>query len=157
MTTTTNAKQWIKSQMEEQELPSGNMAKLRKVDLLDLLAQGKIPDVLTGQVEQILSKEKGKASLSLEQFKEFAELLNIVALVTFVEPELVAGEPDEDLEANKLWVGRISATDRIFVFEWANGDAKRVEPFRPKQAGDVENLQSGDDVPPASVKPGGDK
>lgn len=155
---TTTAKQWIDSQIEEHTLPSGNVARLKPVDLLDLLALGAIPDTLTGQVDQLLEAgdKTGKTNIPLDRFKEFAQMISITACAAFVEPRLVADEDDEDLEENILFVGRVGTRDKIWVFEWSNGEANNVGPFRPESPRDVGPVPDGNGVSPTPVGDGDD-
>ncbi len=153
--TATSAKQWVETQKEVLPLPSGNTAILKKADLIDLLAQGAIPDTLTGQVEQLLNSGQGKMDLPLDQFEEFAKLLDKVALACFVQPRLVADQADENLEENILWVGNVKASDKIYIFEWANKESEQVTPFRPQSTGAMAALQLSHNVQTTSLGPGG--
>jgi len=157
---TTNAKTWYDRQITAVTLPSGNTARLRQVDLFDLMVQGNIPDSLTGLVAQQLRMNKGQPEQLSEAgpintMKGYGELLEVTALAAFVEPQLVKAEADEDLDSNKLWVGRLSVADKNAVFNWANGKAKHIEPFRAEPAAVMGDAQPGEDVPPAAVEPDG--
>jgi hypothetical protein len=158
----TKAKAWYESQITEVTLPSGNTAHLRHVDLYDLVMQGNIPDALTGLVAKQLGLNKGETEppdetkKQLDSLKSYNDLLDVTALVSFVEPKLVKDEADEDLDNDKLWVGRLSVADKNMVFNWANGKAKHIEPFRAEPAAVVGDAQPGENVSPAAIEPVGD-
>lgn len=132
----------------EMLLPSGNVARLRKVHVLDLAEQGQIPTPLVGMVSTLMAT--GKAIIRQEQFKDYAELINLVARVAFVEPKLA----DQADEAH-LAVSEVDMADRLEVFNWCH-EGKKLRPFRAEQAGAVDAAQSGGGLRPATERPAGD-
>jgi hypothetical protein len=119
---------WRSAIVQEYELPSGNVAKLKRISLVDLVEKGEIPQTLTGLVTEMAQKQELR-QLSLEELHDFADVVNLVVKACFVEPP-VADEPTEET----LGVYEISFVDRAEVFRWANEAAQRLRPFRGKQA-----------------------
>jgi hypothetical protein len=122
---------WRMNVVGEYELPSGNVAMLKRVSLVDLVEQGGIPQTLTGLVAEVAQKQELR-QLSLEELHDFADVVNLVVKACFVDPA-VADEPTEDA----LGVREISFVDRAEVFRWANVAARQLRPFRGKQEGAV--------------------
>jgi hypothetical protein len=122
---------WRSNLVGEYELPSGNVAKLKRVSLVDLVEQGGIPQTLTGLVTEMAQKQQLR-QLSLEELHDFADVVNLVVKACFVEPP-VSDEPTEE----SLGVHEISFVDRAEVFRWANEAAQRLRPFRGESEGAV--------------------
>lgn len=110
---------------EPYELPSGLVMRLRRVGLLDLAALGEIPAPLVGMVETLLQREE--VELSLGDFAKYGEVAGMVVKAAAVDPP-VADEADE----THVGLGELAMTDRIAVFNWANGAARLLRPFRPE-------------------------
>jgi hypothetical protein len=122
---------WRANVVGEYELPSGNVAMLKRVSLVDLVEQGGIPQTLTGLVVEMAQKQQLR-QLSLEELHDFADVVNLVVKACFIDP-VVADEPTE----HSLGVREISFVDRAEVFRWANEAAQRLRPFRGKSEGAV--------------------
>jgi hypothetical protein len=133
----------------EMVLPSGNVARLRKIHVLDLAEQGHIPAPLAGMVAALTSS--GRAVIHAEQFKEYAELIHLVVKTAFVEPALA----DQADEAH-LAVGDVDMADQLEVFNWCH-EGKKLQPFRAKQAGAVGTAQPGGGLRPATERDSGDR
>jgi hypothetical protein len=123
----TDVSTWRAAMVQEYELPSGNVARLKRISLVDLVEQGDIPQTLTGLVAEVAQKQELR-QLSLEELKDFADVVNLVVKACFVEPP-VSDEPTEE----SLGVHEISFVDRAEVFRWANEPARRLRLFRTKQ------------------------
>ena len=127
---------------EEATLPSGLEIRVKYVSVLDLALAGAIPQTLAGKVEQIMKGGQVR-SINLKEFKEFAELNNLVCAECIVSPG-----------RDELEVTELPYLDRVSVFNWAN-QAKRLEPFRRQQSAAVESALDSDDVrEPAIQHPG---
>src|SRR5262245_27274563 len=70
---------------EEATLPSGLEIRVRYVSVLDLALAGAIPQTLSAKVEQIMKGGQVRA-INLKEFKEFAELINLVCAECIVSP-----------------------------------------------------------------------
>lgn len=65
---TTSARGWKKvSPFEDVELPSGNVARIRRVGLPELMASGVVPDTLTGIAQSHVDKAKGKKAKQVDE------------------------------------------------------------------------------------------
>jgi len=136
---------------QEVELPSGNVALLRRVHLLDLAAEGVIPATLVAEVEKLRDTSGTQFLQDQKTVHEFREMLNAVAKATFVEPPL----GDEATEA-QLGVDEVPFEDRLFVFNWCSGRVQQLEPFRAEPEGDVDASPDGEDVRAAAELDPGD-
>lgn len=119
-----------REQGETVELPSGQVATLRRVHLLDLVESGRIPDELSGVVLQVI--DEGVKKPTIEDLSAYIEVVNLVAIASFVDPP-VAAEASEEA----LGVDEVPFLDRADVFRWANEGARKLRPFRKEEAGAV--------------------
>jgi len=118
-----NLQEWRAKQQsgEAFTLPSGLEVRVRKVGMLDLAAQGKVPATLAPQINEMM-KSGGVVSSDLEQLARFAELLNIVCMACLAAPE--------GLDATEL-----PYEDKLAIFNWASAVSAKLSPFRGEQAG----------------------
>lgn len=116
-----NLEEWRKKQAagESFTLPSGLDVQLRKVGMLDLAAQGKIPTALAPRINELM-KSGGLATSSIEQVSEFTALVNMVCQACLLWPAVDVTE--------------LSYEDRLAVFNWASAVSAKLSPFRGEQA-----------------------
>ena len=121
-----NLQEWRESRRlgEEATLPSGLEIRVKRVSLPDLAAQGKIPQTLQPQIDEIVNlTEKGQTP-SISQSGEMTVLLDAVCGACIVEPV-------------ELDVAELDFTDKMAVFEWANEVATGLKTFRGEQSESV--------------------
>ena len=111
-------------------LPSGQVATLRRVHLLDLVESGRIPDELSGVVLEVI--DEGVKKPSLEDLSAYIEVVNLVCMAAFVDPPVAEKGSDE-----ALGVEEVPFLDRAEVFRWCNEGARKLRPFRKEQDGAV--------------------
>lgn len=105
---------------EEAVLPSGLEIRIRRVGVLDLAEQGRVPQSLAPQINSMMKDGKVR-NASLSDLKNHAELVNIVCQAAIVAP---AG----------LLASELPFTDRLALFNWANEVGQKLETFRQPQA-----------------------
>ncbi len=121
--TPTSITDWRNSRFKLFILPSGNIIKLKRVALIDLIAQGEIPDTLSGLAANVVSKSN-LSTLSVEDLKRYAEIVDIVVLAAAAEPKIARTGSDEALGIDEIpWV------DKTQIFAWCNGLASALRPF----------------------------
>jgi len=113
-----------RAQGEEGELPSGLTVTLQKVHILDLVAQGHIPQQLQPTLE---AQMQGKATpaMDMEQLKAYREMVGIVALACIKEPQ-------------GLTVDELPMQDKMAIYQWAMEGGDKLATFRRKEAQPVE-------------------
>lgn len=126
----------------------------RRLSLTDRASIDQIPDNLqdfvfqqvrdAGKAQQRIVDEGGEPNDFIDALKrqEGAQrAADIFCMASFVDPEIVLEERQEDLAARKLWIGRIHSEDRFaFFMACTNAEtefAKRFERFRPQSVVDV--------------------
>lgn len=138
-------KEWraLREEGEPATLPSGLDVRLRRVNALDLATQGRIPQELHPQLDQFFQQGKTKANgMTLEEFKEFSGLIDIVCMACIVAP---AG-----LEATEL-----PYEDRLAIFTWANEVSGKLKPFRRTEEKPVDVAFAVGDVRPEAKRVSG--
>jgi hypothetical protein len=118
-----NLREWRehRNKGEEAQLPSGLEIRVRRVSLPDLAAQGKIPQTLQPQIDEIVSLTKRGQTPSINQLGEMTGLLDGVCRACIVEPS--------DLD-----VAELDFTDKMAIFAWANEVATGLKTFRSEQS-----------------------
>lgn len=118
-----NLNEWrrLREEGEEAQLPSGLVVRLKRVGVLDLAEQGKVPQTLAPQVEKFLAGQRP----TLNDFQAQAEIISLVCRAALLGPE-------------GLDVRELDYQDRLAIFTWANEVNKPLESFRGKQNGVVE-------------------
>ncbi len=112
-----NLQEWRAKQQqgEAAQLPSGLEIQVRRVGMLDLAEQGKIPSALAPKINELM--KHGLSTVSIEQVTEFSELINMVCRACVVGPD-------------GLDVGELSYEDRLAIFNWASAMSAKLQPFR---------------------------
>lgn len=149
----TTGREWRK-QREEGELetlPSGNVARLRKLSLSSLLKRGKIPDPLSGMVQRMMTGQKEVAD-TWEAFQGMLGLLEFICREAFLEPRIV-DEPQAD---DEISMEDVDFDDRLYVLDKVQKEITLLTPFRPKPAGDVEALGDSEELQPEAEPDSGD-
>lgn len=129
----------LRAQGEAATLPSGLEVRLRRVSAFDLATQGRVPQELRPQLDHILQQERSTKAVSLEEFTEFAELIDLVCAACIAAPE--------GLDAKEL-----SYEDRLAIFMWANEVSGKLKIFRQPEVKPVESAFAVGDVRPATQR-----
>jgi hypothetical protein len=131
------------------ELPSGKVAKLRRLNVLAMLELGDdVPNFLKAYVGRSLRGEAGNPMTEAEDPTEAVAMITFLARQTFVYPELVTGEPQTDTQIN---ISVVSEMDLTFAAGYGLGDrgvVQQLERFRNSSASDVELVPAGANVEP---------
>lgn len=116
---------WRAQRTQVRTLPSGLSATLRKVQLLDLAAQGQIPTSLVGRVESLIAmSDQGGGAIDLADFPQHAAVINLVAKAALVDPP-AADEPDDD----HIGISELPFGDRLDIFNWAQEEGVALATF----------------------------
>jgi len=145
----TSKAQWRKAnESHELEVPSGNVALVRRPGMQAFLAEGIIPNSLLPLVEEAM--KSGQApdlsgiELTVERIQEMMRLYDSVALFCVVQPELTEVPPDgEPRDEANLYVDDIELDDKIFIFQWAVGGTSDLAKFREEQDAALASVRSG--------------
>jgi hypothetical protein len=124
-------------QAEDVPLPSGKVAKLKRPDLVDMIAgEGEIPDLLSNLVMNLTVNGKAKEitldTMTNEQLKELMKSLNVIAIACFVEPRLWEG--DEQRADGAIPVKWVAFNDKAAVMAWALGGKYQASATFPAKA-----------------------
>lgn len=130
-----------------QSLPSGNVVRLRPVDLPTMLAHGKIPDLLTPIVgEMIFGKADKPLEEKPEQAIELVELMTLVCTAAFLEPRIV-DNPEAD---DEIHIEDVDFEDRGYVYTLVTQPTRVLYSFRRQQERDVDDLPDDETDAPAT-------
>jgi hypothetical protein len=127
----TNLAEWWGKQFTELDLPSGLHVVVRDVDIEDLLTSGNLPNTLMEVLPELQGMDEKEAGTKMmqEHPEAFSELLNGIARSCLVEPRI--GNETNGIDTISL--NDLRGKDKMFLFQWANREAKQVRPFREEE------------------------
>lgn len=160
--TPTSAKQWKKASVEEDlELPSGNTARVKRVQLPKLIATGAFPDALTTMAQGHVDEGKGKApkkkAMSVEDMIADPSKLQLmfdafdrITAAVVIEPKVlyhcyVDGDeipegysvgddiPADERDDEVIYTDDVDFDDKQFIFQFVVGGTRDLEQFRGLQ------------------------
>lgn len=128
-------------------IADGLIVTLRRVNLVDLAARGRIPTPLLPQVEAIIraAETSGAIEISLASFAEYGAAIDLVVLAAVISPP-VAEEPSE----THLGLSEIPMLDKIRIFTWAQQEAAQLATFPEPARGGTARVPRGKGVRPAA-------
>ena len=120
----------LRRQRDEGELmtlpASGWVVRMRRVHLLDLVEQGKIPSSLIKLTGEMVSATK--RGMNLRDMEQYASVVNLVVIASLLEPRV-----GEDATDEQLAVGELEMLDRLAIFNEGNMPSRRLLRFLPEQ------------------------
>lgn len=132
------AAQWKKSaEGYELEVPSGNVALVRRPGMLAFLQAGILPNSLTKIVKEKMGSKGDDVEIDREAlgeltFEEMIEAYDAVTLYCVVQPELHP-VPEGERDPSLLYVDEVDMDDKMFIFQWAVGGTRDLESFRQQK------------------------
>lgn len=160
MSQVTPVSQWKqKKEPVPLELPSGNTCLVRPVGMQAFLKQGFIPNSLLGIVQAGLKAgETGKpaeidtdalmaeALADPEKLQDIFDIADSVTVYCVVEPPVHPIPEDNLREEDKLYVDELDLDDKMFIFQFAVGGSRDLEPFRQATGSGMGPVSDGDYV-----------
>lgn len=164
------ARQWKRAKGEEVEVPSGNVALLKRPGMEAFLAEGLIPDALMPIVQESIRTGQG---LPPEKMAEMSEDLTVVGSMldamdrvvvrVVIEPKVlwhkrivVDGEgapvlkdgkeqteviPESERDDDLLYTDDVDMEDKTFIFNYAVGGTRDLERFREEASASLVAVQ----------------
>jgi hypothetical protein len=132
----TSGRAWRDKNQEEVTLPSGNVALLRRPDMMQLATEDDAPNVLAGVVVAAMQgKDMKKLEVKPTGLKDLVALQNKVCIACFVSPKIVDNPQAED----EISLADLTMYDKSFVLTWAMGtDGAAAARFPGEPGGGVE-------------------
>lgn len=146
------------------ELPSGNVARLRKtLTLITLIRSGQIPNPLAKHVNKMV-QERGAAldlkDLEPDAMMQMLDLVNNEIPKIFIEPRVYEVPDGEDAstwqpeDENGISITDLAYEDRFFAYSFAQGGPSDLATFR-ESTPSLADLPDGAGVPDEAVSPAG--
>jgi hypothetical protein len=114
---------------------------LRKIGLEDLVISGMVPDTLSGLVDQVMNSADDDFKVGFEELDLLGDMFGVVLMACVVSPPIA-----EVGSETHLGMDEIPFEVKNAIFEWANGDAAALDPFRAKPDGHGEPSPAGENV-----------
>lgn len=152
--------QWkSKSSVPSVEVPSGNIARIRRKALTVFMKTGMIPNDLLPIIQKALNA--GRMEVKADELMatpqlitSTLELIDMVVVECVVEPKVYpVPEREDQRDPELLYVDEVDWTDKQFIFAFVVGAVEDVAAFRRQQEGDVAAVPTSDDVAGTPVEP----
>lgn len=169
------AKQWKRAKGEELEMPSGNIALVKRPGMETFLAEGLIPDALMPIINESIRKGKGLPPEKMEEMSQDLDTVismldamdRVLARVVIAprvawhkrlivnadgEPVLKDGKeqveeiPEWERDDDLVYTDDVDLDDKTFVFQYAVGGTRDLERFREEAAAGMESVQAVQDL-----------
>jgi len=143
MLSVTSAREWRKLRKEGQlvQLPSGLVARLRPVSIIDLWKSGNIPDGLTPMIGDLLvngSVSAEKSEMTADLVSTVGQLYEIVCKAAFISPAIVSSPRDD---ADEIELEDVSQRDREFTLAWVSMPTTELRRFPEEQSAGMEPVE----------------
>lgn len=127
---------------------SGAVVEVGHVQLDALLLAGKIPDLLTPLVADVLwaTVGQGRKEEEIRASRDFYALVNSVVSAALVNPRVVEHPTQDD----EIAITDLDFGDKIMVYTIATQPLGVLHRFRQEQTADVDAVQQGEAVQPAT-------
>ncbi len=146
----TTAAAWRKPREEGEvvPLPSGNYARLRPADLLQMIKSGTIPDLLSPIAAGAVWKEQDPEKIgdSVEMAMQYHDLMAIVLPAIFVEPKVAM--PGTEPGPDEIAIEDIDLSDRTLAFNLAIAGVGTMRQFRAEQIKRMESVPDSENLRP---------
>lgn len=148
----TTASQWKGRRGSPIELPSGNIALLRRPGIDHYLRTGAIPNSLKNTIRSAMGKNpQAKMDDLLEDEDSMMELFGLmdrIMIEVVVDPKVRpvplddSGRPIllDDRDPDFIYTDEVDLEDKTFIFQYAMGGTKDLERFRREQSAGVGTL-----------------
>lgn len=151
----TSAKAWKKKTAKniELEVPSGEVALVRRMPITELLTEGVFPDSMRAIVQEAISsgeKKTPEESVNMDailndpnKLTEMFEAFDRILVRVCVEPKVsMPPENEEDRDDEVLYADEVDLEDKMFIFQFVVGGTKDLAEFRSQQGTALGSLES---------------
>lgn len=176
----TSASEWKKKAAgHELEVPSGNVALVKRVGLQAFVKQGVIPNSLMPMINKAIKTgefdvKEELGEVDAEKINDILRLYDVVVVECVVQPRVLpapvftaeTAESEDYIgevipfsmreDTDDLYVDEVDFNDKVFIFQWVVGGTSDVEAFRAEQATTLESLRTGEDVVAPPINNPGD-
>lgn len=150
------AASWKRNRGEDLELPSGNVALVKRPGITKFISEGCVPDPLMGVVDRAVKRGKGlplqeqQAILKdPEKIRAMEEMMDKVLCLVVVEPKVVMGTDDEGNEIPEsersedvIYADEVDMDDKVFIFNFAVGGTRDLARFRREHGAALGSLRA---------------
>jgi hypothetical protein len=156
--TVTSGKQWRKRREEGVEIQfptTGNVARIRPLDLEFFIEQGRLQNLLESAVFESLTEKEITAFTDEEMsaFNVTLGFLNQIVTHCFVLPKIVKDPTADD----EISISDVTMDEKWFLFNLLVRPMQALDSFRPKQADNVGSVASSEVDSTASKPDSGDR
>jgi hypothetical protein len=159
----TAAKQWKSKGTSAIEVPSGNVALVRRKSLVAFIKAGTIPNALLPIITKAIAEGEDTMNpreifQDLGRIDDIVELIDSVVIECAINPKVYpVPADDEERDEDLLYVDELDEMDKLFVYQFVIGGTKDLEKFRAEQASALAAFSSGGEVRSEAEQTAGDR
>lgn len=156
---------WKRKKGEDLELPSGNVALVKRPGMEAFLTEGIIPDSLMGIINDAIAKGRGMSREKMSEVSKDPKMVNDmmdamdrVLVKVVIEPKVLGHKdssgnviPEEARDDDYVYTDDVDFEDKAFIFNYAVGGTRDLERFRSETRASVDAVQDVDGVRDAPV------
>lgn len=156
---------WKRKKGEDLDLPSGNVALVKRPGMEAFLTEGIIPDSLMGIINDAIAKGRGMSREKMAEVSKDPKMVNDmmdamdrVLTKVVLEPKVLCHKdsdgnviPEEERDDDYVYTDDVDFEDKAFIFNYAVGGTRDLERFRSETSASVDAVQNVDGVRDASV------
>jgi len=123
-------------------LPSGNVVKVKGVDLVSLVVTGQVPNSLLSTIQKHLGNLEGGEEPTVEDAAKMAEelppeelakvfsLMDTLVVAIAMEPKIYpVPENEDERDESLLYVDELDGEDKLFMFNWSQEGLNKMKRF----------------------------
>jgi hypothetical protein len=162
--------EWGQPTEQDFRCPSGQLCRVRRVDMMDLLGGGllnnldfvtkivneeHVPNAAVGPKAREAKALSALSGSGPKEMEEFRKAIDGVVLRVVVKPSLWPIPPEGEARVDGcVYVDSIAFTDKVEIFNWAvsgKGNVKEIQQFREDANESVGTVEHGKVVPTETV------
>jgi len=156
------ARTWKRSSAEELELPSGNVALVKRPGMMEFIRSGVVPDSLLPIINDQIAKGRGRPPTQsdfvkdVDSLDDMMEMVDRVLVLVVQEPAVELHWTEEEVDGKKkktviplsersedvLYTDDVDLDDKMFIFQFASGGTRDAERFREESGAGVGGVSS---------------
>lgn len=156
---------WKRKKGEDLDLPSGNVALVKRPGMESFITEGIIPDSLMSIINDAIAKGRGmppekmaEISKDPKTVNDMMDAMDRILVKVVIEPKVLLHKdpegnvlPEEARDDEAIYTDDVDFEDKAFIFNYAVGGTRDLERFRKETSASLDAVQNVNGVRDAPV------